>query len=230
MRRALFISDTQIPFESAEALPFLKAVQKEFKIDKEAVFHVGDEIDCYFAGQWEKDPDALHTPNSEISEARKKLKAWYRAFPYMRIAISNHGLRWARRAASAGIPSQILRPYEDFLEAPKTWKWRESWQIKMQAAQVYMFHGMGYSGAGAYRQACINLGTNVVFGHLHANAGIAHVVTGNSERWGMNVGCLVDNRSYAMRYGRDFKFKPWLGCGVVIDGGLTPLLIPYERF
>lgn len=230
MDRALFISDTQIPFEAEGALPFIKAVKKEFRIGSNAIFHVGDEVDCYFGGNWEKDPDAYHTPTSELTEARNKLRQWYRAFPHMKIAISNHGLRWARKASSAGIPSQLMRAYHDILEAPKGWHWREHWHIKMARTKVHLFHGMGYGGVHAYRQAAIDKGCNVVFGHLHANAGIAHIVTDSSERWGMNVGCLVDEKAYCFRYGRDFKFKPWLGVGVVVDGGLTPLLIPYERF
>ena len=34
----------------------------------------------------------------------------------------------------------------------------------------------------------------------------------------MAVGCGVDNSSMAYAYGRNFKNKPILGCGVVIDG------------
>lgn len=230
MQRALFVSDTQIPFEAAGALPFVKAVQREFRIASDAVYHVGDEVDCYFAGAWDKDPDAQHTPLSELKESKDKLRRWYRAFPEMKLAISNHGLRWARKASSAGIPSSLLRAYHDILEAPKGWQWREHWHIKMARDSVYLFHGMGYGGTYAYRQAAVDKGMNVVFGHLHANAGIAHIVTDAAERWGMNVGCLIDPKAYAFRYGRDFKFKPWLGLGVVVDGGLTPILIPYERF
>lgn len=230
MRRALFISDTQIPFEAAGALPFIKAVQREFNIPKDAIYHVGDEVDFYYAGMWDKDPDALHTANSELKETRDKLKQWFKAFPQLKLATSNHGLRWNRKANKAGIPNQIVRTHQDILGSPSGWIWKDAWHIKMARAPVYMFHGCGYGGTYAYRQAAIDKGMNVIFGHLHANAGIAHVVTDNKERWGCNVGCLVDDKAYAFKYGRDFKFKPWIGVGVVIDGGLTPLLIPYERF
>lgn len=231
MRRALFISDTQIPFEADGALDFCREVAREFRIPRNAIFHVGDEVDCYYGGGWEKSPDAQHTPSSEINEAREKLKAWYKAFPEMQLATSNHGLRWARKASQAGIPSNMIVAYQKLLGAPKGWRWRDSWLIKMDNAPVYMFHGMGYAGQTAYRQAAIDKGCNVVFGHLHANAGIAHIVTDNGRRWGMNVGCLIerDPNCYAFSYGKDFKFRPWLGVGVVVDGGLTPILIPYDR-
>ena len=230
MRRALFISDTQIPFEAPRSLPFVKAVAKEFKIPKDAIFHVGDEVDHYFGGGWDKDPDASHTPTSEIMEARQRLKAWYAAFPHMKLAVSNHGLRWARKASSAGIPAAMMRAYQEILGAPKTWIWRDHWDIKMDRRKVHMFHGIGYSGQNAYRQAAMDKGVSSVFGHLHATAGIAHIVTDHGQRWGMSVGCLIDTKAYAYNYSKHSKFKPWLGVGVVIDGGMTPLLIPYERF
>ena len=230
MDRALFISDTQIPFEATDALKFCKAIAKEYRIPSDAIFHVGDEVDCYHAGFWDKDPDTTHTPNSELAEARKKLAEWYRVFPQMQLATSNHGSRWARKASAAGIPSNMIVAYQQMLGAPKGWRWRDNWLIKMSRQSVYMFHGMGYGGQSAYRQAAIDKGVNVVFGHLHSNAGIAHIVTDNGRRWGMNVGCLIetDPKCYAFKYGKDFKFRPWLGVGVVVNGGLTPILIPYE--
>lgn len=229
MRRALFISDTQIPFQAEHALKFCKAVAKEYRIPSDCIYHVGDETDQYFGGAWDKSPDALHTPNSEMDESRAILRQWYRAFPQMKLAVSNHGTRWARKASASGIPSQFLKEYREILEAPRGWVWRDSWLIKMQRAPVYMFHGVGYSGATAYRQAAIDKGVNVVFGHLHSNAGIAHIVTDHGRRWGMNVGCLIDQKAYAFAYANGSKFQAWLGVGVVVDGGITPILIPYER-
>lgn len=229
MNRALFISDTQIPFEAPGALKFCRAVAREFKIPADCIYHVGDEVDQYFGGAWDKSPDALHTPSSELRESRERLRQWYAAFPNLKLAVSNHGTRWARKASMSGIPSQFMRDYRDILGAPKTWQWRDHWLIKMQRQRVFMFHGVGYSGATAYRQAAIDKGVNVVFGHLHSNAGIAHIVTDHGRRWGMNVGCLIDADAYAFAYSKGSKFKAWLGVGVVVDGGLTPLLIPYER-
>lgn len=226
--RYLIISDLQIPFEAPDSLKFCKAIQKDLRIPSTNILCVGDEIDQYWGGLWEKDPDALHTPNSELYEAKQTMHAWFRAFPEMRLAVSNHGLRWAKRAFKAGIPSQMIRPYQELIGAPRGWRWSDRWLIKGKKPFL-MIHGMGYGGMYAYRQAPLDHGMNVVFGHLHANAGIAHVVTGSQALWGMNVGCLVDTEAYAFQYGKDSRFKPWLGCGAVLDNGLTPMLFPYER-
>jgi hypothetical protein len=45
----------------------------------------------------------------------------------------------------------------------------------------------------------------------------------------MQVGCGIDNDAYAFHYGRQFPKKPVLGCGVVLDKGRVPLVIPYHK-
>ena len=228
--RYLFVSDKQHPFAAKHALPFCKAVQKEFRIPPENIYCVGDEVDEYFGGMWKKDPDALHTPNSEIRETREELQKWYRAFPDMKLAISNHGMRWAKKAFEAEIPSQMLRPYQEIIGAPKGWVWKDRWLIKAKNAPILMIHGMGYSGQTGARNAAIDAGMNTVIGHLHSHAGISYIYTAGQRIWGMNTGCLIDVNAYAFNYGRDMRHKPVLGVGVVIDGGLTPIFVPYERF
>lgn len=227
--RYLFISDLQIPFEARHALKFCQAVAKEFKIEPENIFNVGDEVDQYFGSRFLKNPDALHSPLSELRETRERIMAWGRAFPKMKLAVSNHGTRWAKKAFEAQIPSQMLRPYKEIIAAPDGWEWRYHWDIKCPAP-IRLFHGMGYGGMYAYRTAAVDYGKNVVFGHLHANAGIAHVQTATERYWGFNVGCLIDRDAYAFEYGKDSRHKPVLGIGVVLDGGLTPIFVPYERF
>jgi hypothetical protein len=227
--RFLFISDLQIPFEAANALAFCLAVQREFKVPSENVYNVGDEVDQYFGSAYQKDPNGWHTPRSELAASREKLLRWYRAFPEMKLAISNHGLRWAKKAFDAEIPSEMLRPYQDIIHAPPGWKWRDAWDIKTKYP-IRMIHGMGYNGQAAHRQAALDFGMNIVIGHLHSHAGVALIRTQGQRIWGMNVGCLIDDEAYAFAYNKHQRQRPILGCGVVVDGGLTPIFVPYERF
>jgi hypothetical protein len=242
MSRWLVLSDLQLPFEAARALPFVKAVAKEFGIDIKSqnpqrdggVLCVGDETDHYFGSMYDHDPDALHTPVGELKLARRKVKAWGEAFPYMLVADSNHGKRWARKASKAQIPREFMRSYQEVHKMPAGWKFADEWLIKARDPFL-LFHGCGYSSMYAYRHIAMDKGISTVFGHLHSSAGIAHVVTGQTEasrrtRWGMNVGCLIDPKAYVFSYGNDSKFKPWLGVGVVLDGGRMPVLVPYEAF
>lgn len=42
--------------------------------------------------------------------------------------------------------------------------------------------------------------------------------------FGLNVGCLIDRSAYVFDYGKGAKFKPTLGCGVVLYG--VPKFVP----
>lgn len=226
--RWLAVSDLQIPFEAEHALTFVQEVQREFKIPRDNILCVGDEVDHYFGSQYQKYVDGNYTAGQEIEASKEKLKAWYRAFPRMRLANSNHGQRWAKRAVEAEIPSQMIKAYQEVLEAPEGWRWADEWRID-EAHPFKMIHGMGYGGMYAYRHAPLDQGISTLFGHLHANAGVSHIVTKSQRIWGMNVGCLIEPDAYAFHYGKDNRFKPWLGLGVILDDGRTPILIPYDR-
>jgi hypothetical protein len=228
--RYLFISDTQIPFEASKSLQFCKSLQKEFKIPNENIYHVGDEVDLYHGSLHPKSPDAELTPNQELKLAISRLKEWYRAFPQMKLAVSNHGVRYVKKAISSDIPSVILKSYREILQAPPGWIWRERWDIKAARAPIAMIHGVGYSGMNGHRNAAIDLGRNTVIGHLHSNAGISKINTDGRTLWAVNAGCLIDLKAFAFDYGKHMRHKPVLSACVVIDGGLTPLLLPYERF
>ena len=43
----------------------------------------------------------------------------------------------------------------------------------------------------------------------------------------MQVGCGVDRRSYAMAYAKHFAKSYKLSCGVVLENGTLPMVIPY---
>lgn len=225
--RYLLISDLQIPFEAQNALKFCLAVAKEYRIKPENVYCVGDEVDQYFGSAFKRDPDGWHTANSELSATRDKLRKWYRTFPQMKLAISNHGLRWAKKAWEAEIPSQMLIPYQKLIEAPKTWVWKEQWIIKAEKP-FRMIHGMGYSGMAGHINAAIDGGINTAIGHIHSFPGVNHIQRSGLNLWAMNAGCLIDVDAYAFNYGKYNRNKPGLSVGVVLDGGRTPVVIPYE--
>jgi hypothetical protein len=226
--RWLVISDLQIPFEAEGALAFCRRVAREFKIDSDHILCVGDEVDQYFGSAYEKDVNQKITARDEILWSQQKLFAWYRAFPKVKVAISNHGLRWAKRAFDAEIPKDLIKPYQQVIKAPRGWQWKDEWLIKAKHP-FRMIHGMGYSGMNGHRNAAIDGGISTLIGHLHSHGGISHVNNGGKEVWGMNVGCLIDCESFAFAYGKYSRTKPTLGVGVVIDGGRTPLFIPFSE-
>jgi len=223
----LIISDLQIPFEHPDALKFCKQLAREFKVADENVYNVGDETDQYFGGLWKKSPEAQHTPNSELDDCRKRLKHWYKFFPQMKLCISNHGTRYWRKALEAEIPSQMLRQYEDIIEAPIDWKWKKRWIVK--AKHPFMIeHGDDWGGTSAHINAALHNGISTVIGHHHCLAGSRHLVTAMQKIWAMGSGSLIDFSTYAFEYAKRSKRKPAIGCSLVVDGGKTPLWIPLE--
>jgi len=227
--RFLFISDTQEPFAHHRAIQFCKDVQREYGIPNENCFHVGDEVDQYFGSMYTKDPDAWHSPLSEIRDTIEKMKEWYAAFPMMKVCRSNHGDRWIKKATAAEIPSMMLKAYQELIEAPENWVWRKQWLIQCKYP-IKVMHGVGYGGMYAYRTAALDSNINVVFGHLHSNAGVAHIRTHDKYCWGLNVGCLIDEQAYAFRYNKEQRNRPILGCGVAVDDGLRPIFVPLDDY
>jgi hypothetical protein len=222
----LIISDLQIPFEHPKALEFCLKVQKEFKICKTNILCVGDEIDGYWASRFPKDPDAIITARGELKLARERLKAWYKAFPFCRVAISNHGLRWAAKAYESFIPSEIIRPYKEIIQAPIGWVWSDEIIVKTKIP-FRVIHGLGYSGVMGARNAAIDSGMNTCIGHLHSHAGVIYVATNKGQIWGLNSGCLIDQGALAFQYAKHSRFKATLSVGVVVGDGALPIVVPY---
>jgi len=229
-RPLLVISDTQIPFENPRALDFCKYLRTHFKIPDENILNVGDETDCYHGGQWPKNPDGTLSAMGELAIAREKIKEWAAAFPHMKLAVSNHGLRWLKKAAAAEIPSQLMLAYEKVFEFPSTWKWKQEWRFMELKHPFRMIHGMGYSGVMGHRNAAMDAKMSTVIGHLHSHAGINFIQNnGMADRiWGMNVGCLIDTDAYAFEYDKANRVKPVLSCGIIHDQGKHPSLITLD--
>lgn len=233
--RYLIISDLQLPFEHPKALEFCLQVKKHFKIPKTNILCVGDETDQYYGSQWKHNPNATHTALSEISETKERLAPWYDAFPIMRLAISNHGTRWQRKALECEIPSILMRRYEEVLGCPNTWKWQQQWLIRTKHPFL-MEHGDRFGGKYPHIDALHTNKISTVIGHHHCIAGVSHTNTVGFDYqedvglygWGMAVGSFIDFQKYAFEYGHKARNKPMLGVGVVVDQGKTALYLPYN--
>lgn len=229
----LLVSDIQLPFEAEKALEFCLYLKKHFNVPDENVICVGDEVDQYFGSMFNKDPDGIYTPTSEINITIDKIKQWVDAFPKIRVCISNHGMRWAKKAAEAELPSQMLKKYQQVLKIPSSWRYKLEWKIKTKHP-FRVIHGMGYSGDKGHLNAALDAGMSTAMGHL-VHLGAQHIRKGISEKylpalkiWGMCVSCLIDPEAYAFHYGKDNRNKPALGAGVVLNSGTTPLPIPFD--
>jgi hypothetical protein len=226
-RNSLLISDMQIPFEHEKTLNFLKYLKSHYSINEHDVFCVGDELDNYFGGLWKKDPDALHTPTSEIRETASKLKPYFELFPFMRLAISNHGTRWLRKASEAEIPTIMLRRYRDIIAAPTGWHWAKSWRSSTKYPFVVV-HGDDYGGSHPHIIAAMHNGVSTAIGHHHSIASIDYIKTDGLDIWAACCGSLIDFEKYAFKYAQKHKKKPQIGTSIVLDDGKRVEWIPLE--
>ena len=87
---------------------------------------------------------------------------------------------------------------------PDGWKWAYNHEID----NVMYIHGTGSSGAqGAINRARDNRQSTVI-GHIHSFGGVSYSASDRDIIFGMNVGCGIDVRSYAMAYGKVYAKKP----------------------
>ena len=219
-KNVLVISDTHEPFCREGYLEHCIKVSREFSCG--TIIHAGDEVDNCAISDFEHDPDGL-SPGNEYKEALKMMKKWYKIFPIVGVCIGNHSARIFRKARASGLSANFIKPYQEIWEAPKTWKWADSWDY----LGVHYTHGTGLSGKTAALKLAMQYRQNCVIGHIHSEAGINYSASKKDLIWGMNVGGALDDTSYAAAYSKDMLNKSIVGCGVVINGEL-PLFIPMK--
>ena len=87
---------------------------------------------------------------------------------------------------------------------------------------VIYTHGTGSSGRNAAVNKALQFGDPTVQGHIHTEASVIYAGT----VWGMQTGVGVDRTQYAMNYSKFFP-KPYkISCGVVLNNGKIPLILP----
>jgi hypothetical protein len=217
MSRILVLPDLQVPFQHKYSLQFLKRVRDQYKTD--TVICVGDEADACALSKYPKDPDGM-SAGDELRKTRRALKPFYEAFPDVLVCNSNHQQRLYKRAYEAGIPRELIVGYGAYLCAPRGWRWADGWTV----GGIRFEHGDRASGALTGPKLIDANHRSTVYGHHHSTAGLGYVRKGTLTLFWMNVGCLIDENSYAMSYTKMSRTKPVLSCGVVIDG--IPNLVP----
>lgn len=200
-----------------DATRFLSAVKKKYR-PTEVVF-MGDEVDGHAISYHEKDPD-LFSAGDELNAAIKQLKPLYAMFPKAIILESNHGSLVYRKGLTAGLPSAVLKSYNDILQAPKGWKWKYDHITPTALGDVYWHHGK----VSQHEKLSKNMGMSALQGHFHNSYYISYWSSPRALYWDANTGCLVDNKSRAMAYGKNNLQKPILGCLIIQNG--IPQLIP----
>lgn len=222
-KRVLVIPDTHAPYEHPDALEFLAAVAARHRPD--TVIHLGDEADKHAMSFHDSDP-CLDSAGVELEKARIFMKKLHSMFPVMRICHSNHGSMHFRKASSHGIPVQYLRTYREVFfpgGEGSRWEWRHTHVLELPTGDRVSFK---HQPAGSVLTDAAHERTNLICGHLHGKMSIEYAKNSHEQYWAAQGGCLVDEESKAFAYGRESKYKPALGCIVIIEG--VPQIIPMQ--
>lgn len=215
----LAIGDTHEPFAHKHYLEFCKETQLKYQCDD--VVHVGDLVDNHALSFHDHDPNG-YSPANEHKKALKKLKQWYKAFPELSLCKGNHDILVARQALSKGLPDVCVKAFRQIWELPS--KWLYDW--KHYFYDCCFEHGTGYGGLYPHMNIARNNRRKTVIGHCHGVAGSGYIANDKDNIWGLSTGCGIDRMEYAFWYGKDFKFKPVLGCGVILDSGHIAFHVP----
>jgi hypothetical protein len=223
-RAVLVISDQHIPYHHKDMFRFLKAIKKKYLDSipsiQSAVINIGDEVDQHAMSFHPSDQD-LYSAGDELEESIKYLGIMAKLFPSMTIVDSNHGSMKIRKSKVNGMPLKYLRTNNEIYEVPNTWKWVEDITLTLSNGQQCHFcHGKIKSSLKLSQQ----MSMNVVQGHYHEEFAIHYWSNPHDLYWGMNVGCLIDNKSMAFAYNKVFPKRPIIGVGIILDG--LPKLLP----
>lgn len=211
------IPDLHLPYHHKDAFRFLKEVKKVFKPTR--IISIGDSLDKHALSMHDSNPD-LPSAGDELKIAKEYIKELEVIFPEVTEIESNHSSMLYRRALKHGIPTAYLKNYNEFLDLKK-WRWVTDLTITLPNGQRCLFtHGRS---ADVLKVSQTN-GQNCVQGHYHTKFLLSWWANTDDLFFGMQVGCLINQKSLAFAYAKNFNTRFILGCSVIIDS--VPRLLP----
>jgi len=216
-KKILIISDMHLPYQHKDSIIFLKEIKKEFKPDM--IVNIGDLLDFHAISMHEHNPD-LYSAGMELDKAKDYIKQLEDIFPEVVEVDSNHSSLVYRRALKFGMSKQFLKPYGEFLGTRK-WTWVDDLTLTMSDGKRCFFtHGR----SADILKVSQTMGMSAVQGHYHTKFLISYWANPDNLFFAMNVGCLINQKSMAFNYAKNFKTRFILGCGIIING--VPRLLP----
>jgi len=216
-KKILVISDMHLPYQHKDAIKFLAEIKKEFKPD--TVISIGDLLDGHALSFHDSNPD-LFSAGHELKKAKEYVRQLEDLFPKLVEVDSNHSSLIYRRALKHGLPREYLKDYGDFLETKK-WQWVDDLTLTMSNGQRCFFtHGR----SADILKVSQTMGMSAVQGHYHTKFLISWWANPDNLFFSMNVGCMINQKSLAFAYAKNFKTRFIIGCGIIING--IPRLLP----
>ncbi len=205
--RTLVIPDIHEPVTHPGAMDFIDSVAQDFGPDR--IVFIGDVVDHHGISFWTKHPNAPGQKD-EYELAKAGVQRWHDRHPMADVCIGNHDERPIRVAEKAGVGGAYLKEYAIVWETPG-WTWAEEFLYE----DILFVHGTGRSGLNPAANLAKEISMSAVMGHVHSTLGIKWFANPTKRWFGMDVGCLIDDRLYAFAYGKRQKKRSVLGCGVI---------------
>lgn len=216
------IPDLHIPGQLKDALEFCQDTFNDKKVQQ--IICIGDLVDHHFISRHPTELDALN-PREEWQKARTEVNRWTYAFPEVFLCKGNHDFIHERQAQTLGMPDLFLKSINDIYGLPETWIWSHKFLL---FDSVIVDHGLGSGGMYGAKRTANSLACSYVQGHTHAHAAVFNLPRPLKDGAAMNVGCLVDNTKYNMRYGEQiYKIPMSLGCGIIHESNHMEF-VPYK--
>ncbi len=197
---------------------WMRWLHNKYKCNKTVI--IGDIVDHHNISFHDRDPDCPG-PSEEYKRTKRKVRLWHKDFPKAWITIGNHDERVVRLAKSVNITTPYLGDYNKVWDTP-TWKWVDDVIID----DVYYFHGTGCSGVFPAWNAMKAMLMSTVMGHCHSASGIKWACNPDKRIFAMDTGCGVDVKAPQFNYSKQYKKRPVLSAGVILDGTPQHFIMP----
>ncbi len=220
--RILVIPDLHEPVSRKGALNFCRDLRRKYKTNH--TIFIGDVTDWHSISFHTHHPE-MPGPKDEYDLAYRCIQKWHKAFPKADVILGNHDRRVIRLAETVNIPAKFLRDYKDIWKTP-TWNWVD----EVIYDEVYYTHGDG-SGSGLYPAFNLvrKMGISCVLGHHHSAGGVKWLVNPLRRMFGLDTGCLIDDKAMAFAYSARTKIRSVMSAAVVIDGVPQHIVMPIGK-
>lgn len=208
----LNIGDLHAPFIRSDYLGHCLRIRDKYNCD--TINFMGDVVDNHFSSFHITDPDGFGA-GEELERAIAQLAPWYREFPEAKVMIGNHDRIPERKIQESGLSKLWLRNISEVLGF-------DGWEFVDHFLKDGVLYVHGDGAGKAIARAKKEL-ISVVQGHFHSEAYIQYAVGRHFSIFGMQSPVGVNDKSYAMAYGKNGP-RSAIGCSVVLDSGRLPVI------
>lgn len=218
-QRIFFFTDTHFPYHLENIFDYFTAIVKKHNITKnDIIICGGDEVDLACLSFHPKNPK-MFSSSDELHLSAHYLKVLYKMFPNMLLCYSNHGSLVYRKAAWAGMNDDLVKDLNTIWGVGKGWKWADRIFITMANGKKMMFiHNLTQN----IENNIIARGISIIQGHFHSKLGIIfRMLEGGKHIFGINGGCLANQKHPAFSYAKYQKDKWQHGSFLIEESGVT---------